>query len=198
LFNPYNVVQQPVPPGQALPQDKIPEYWIGWAHDDSVEPGRTYRYRVTYTIRSPLFGAGNFCNPPKLADTLALTSPPSAWSKEVRIPLRTSFYVASNPSSNGMVRFEVFTWQGGVKRGKVFELQPGDIIGGTADGVSFNTGWTVVDVRNDPIKQNPVVLIADPKGQIAKRDYFTDQNNPDYKNDKAAAANANAAASAGQ
>jgi len=54
-----------------------------------------------------------------------------------------------------------------------------------------------VDVRHDPVKDRPVVIIADPKGQIARRDYFSDQNNQDYKNDKAAAANANAAANAG-
>jgi hypothetical protein len=198
MFDPTTVTPNPVQPGQQLPQGTIPEYWMGWSHDDSVEPGRTYRYRVVYTIRNPLFGFGNFCNPAKLADALALTSPASAWSKEVKIPLRTSFYVASNPSGNGMVRFDVYTWQGGVKRGKTFELQPGDLIGGTDAGVNYNTGWTIVDIGNDVVHDRKFVLIADPKGNLVKRDYFSDQNNPDYKNDKAAAANANAAASTGQ
>src|SRR5262249_48052087 len=115
------------------------------------------------------------------------------WSKEVKVPARTSFYVngqISDQRSPVIVKFEVFTWQGGAKKSKVFDVAPGDMIGKPDEGVDFSTGWTLVDIARDARKNTVYALLTDPEGNIYKRDFNTDQANPDYKNDKAAVGSA--------
>ncbi|MGH7179346.1 MAG: hypothetical protein ACREJC_18360, partial [Tepidisphaeraceae bacterium] len=181
----------PIPTGEFDPSS-FPDV-IGWAIDDTVEPGRTYHYRIGYSIKNPMFQNPNMVKPEKLAAVLMLVSDldKTEWSKPISIPARTTFYIARNPGENpANVRIEVFAWQGGVKRSKIFDVAPGDMVGGLDAGVDFATGWTLVDIPKDLRTNESCVLLMDPNGILRKRDYFTDQANPAYQDDKKAVSSA--------
>lgn len=178
------------------PQELVNDLLI-WAHDDSIESERTYRYKLRYTIRNPMFGQPQFAIDPKLADTWAITSADSDWSTEVTVPARAYFFLAGGGVGSPTARFKIFRWQDGVWKSTTEAVAPGDIIGKTVGGVDYGTGWTVVDIRRDPARsQQSYTLLVNDRGELVRR--YTDTDNADPKqkelNDLAQAANANAAA----
>ena len=190
----------PPPPGGDFVPGPQPADWFGWAFDDTAQQGKTYRYKVVYSIKNPVFtlSKANFVTNPDLAKPFAISSDPAKteWSKEVKIPPRTSFYVATNSMQTNTARIEVFAWQGGVKHAKQIDVAPGDMVGGVDNGVDYTTGWSVIDIKKDPLNSNlTVVVLSDPSGKIVKKDYKT--NEAEYQSEKKAAeASAAAAASA--
>lgn len=177
-FNPGNY---PIPLGEFDPTG-VPII-TGWLHDETVQAGKTYRYSVRYSIKNPIFATANVAADPKLAEVFAITSPPADWSEAVTIRQLTRFFIAGNwaPGSN-TVRFEVFTWAQGGWTSRVFAASPGDQIGAPDATTDFSTGWTVVDLRND--LRNPgdtYVLVLDPAGNVVRRDFRSDQANPELQ-----------------
>jgi hypothetical protein len=177
-FNPGNY---PIPVGEFDPT-AVPVI-TGWLHDETVQAGKTYRYSVRYAIKNPIFATANVSVDPKLAEVFALTSPVAPWSESVTIRQLTRFFIAGNwaPGSN-TVRFEVFTWAQGGWTSKVFGASPGDQIGAPDATTDFSTGWTVVDLRSD--LRNPgdtYILVLDPAGNVVRRDFRSDQANPELQ-----------------
>ena len=175
--------QFPIPQGDFDP-NLVTADITGWAHDDTAEPGHTYRYMISYRIKNPIFGTNAAKNNPKLAAVFDLQSPPGSWSKPINVASTTNFFVYANSRPGApSARFKVYRWQNGVERSHVFEVAPGDIIGGKDGDVDYNTGWTVVDLRfDDP--HNPdsmTVLVMDPSGVLDRRDYNTDQTKDERK-----------------
>lgn len=140
------------------------------AHDDTVEAGKTYRYRLVYRIYNSLYDI-NVISKPEIAKQFAIASKQSEPTDPVTIPQRTNFFVKSITANE--VKFDVFTWEG-VMKVKEVRAAPGDAIGKTA--------WSVVDIRHDSKKNEPYVLLSDDGGNIQRRDFRADQDNPDYKN----------------
>lgn len=145
-------------------------------HDVTVQPGKTYHYRIRYHIRNPLF----LQSKAKLEfrDKLVLTSAWSEWSKEYTVPARVEFWVnAVNTSRLGAidsVDFDIFVAdpQLGWKPEKVRAL-PGDQI---AKGAG-DSGWSLVDVR--PLKdKNFEVIVADVNGLLQRRELLADVDDP--------------------
>lgn len=166
-----------------------PETWDGWAFDETVQAGRTYRYRVVYSIKSPVFNSPNAVKDKAMANVLAIASTPGEWSKPVKIASRTSFYISSNFADNAnAVKFQVFVWQNGAKREKTFEVAPGDMIGGVDNGIDFSTGDTLVDIGRDVRTEKSYVLIADSAGNLTRRNFDEDKKNPAWEEDKRAVA----------
>ena len=75
-----------------------------------------------------------------------------------------------------------------MKREKTFEVQPGDMIGTTDNGVDFTTGATLVDIARDARTDRIYALIVDSNGTLVRRDFMSDKANPDWENDKRAVA----------
>ncbi len=187
----------PCPSGEYTP-DGNPD-WVGWAIDDTVEPGKVYRYRVVYSIKNPLWDRPQNSADKKFADILSLSSDheKTEWSAPVKVASRTSFYIARqfHDDTFGTVPFEVFANVGGVKKSHVFEVAPGDMIGEPLDGVDFVTGSTLVEIVKDPRNDRQVVyaVVADQNGNLTRRDFKTDAGSGDYNTDKRAAASGSAA-----
>jgi len=132
-----------------------------WAHDDTVQPGKTYRYKMKYKLLNPIYGSRNIAEQPKLQDQFALESKFSEWSKPVRI--------------------EVFKWEDGAWHSKTFECAPGDLIGGKDGKVDYSTGFSVVEFRPDPRNSEETrVVVCDPSGSLGIRDR-KDINSEEYK-----------------
>jgi hypothetical protein len=153
---------------------------VGWAHDATAEPGKTYRYKIRYKMKNPIFGTQNVAKPPQLAADLALVSPDSQWTPEIHIPALTSFFVATVNPGGDSARIEVYRWQAGETHSSPFTVKPGDIVGTPAKGIDFGTGFTVVDLRQDA-HNDPYVLLMDSTGQMIRRDPRTDQANPELQ-----------------
>jgi hypothetical protein len=202
----------PLPPGEFNPREWISTNpgrpIVGWMHDDTVEPGKTYRYRVIYKIKNPIFGAVNIAKDPKFAEQFALTANPSAWTEEVNVPSKVRFWVARampSAAANPTARVEVFSYQDGEHQYKEFTVQAGDEIGGRDPKADFATGWTLVDVGADQRSGSVYVLLLDPSGRLHRREPSADIQDPKYRQMKeqitaaaqAAAAGAGAAAGPG-
>jgi hypothetical protein len=172
--------QFPLPPGGEFDPRMAPEPTIGWAHDDTAEPGHTYRYKVRYKVKNPVFQVLNVAQPKNLAEVFALVSPDSNWSQPISIPPLTRFFVAS--LFNNKVSLEIFRWQNGQLHSTKVNVSPGDLITAkTPDGIDYSTGWTLVDITTDPRDNRSVIIVADPSGNLGRRDFQSDNNDPEYQ-----------------
>ena len=186
----------PVPPPGApvRPQDVSI-----WAHDDTVQPGKTYRYRVRYTLLNPLFNKPGAAKNPADARVFAIESPFSDWGPAIEVPSLTNFFIANALMNQGKVRFDVYHWEKGQQHHTVVTAGPGDMIASNQNGVKFDTGHTIVELRPAVRGGDPVVYLANGKGQAVVRTQRGDLNHPIYKKLKeiVAAAQAQAQAAAG-
>ena len=114
-----------------------------WAIDETVTPGQTYRYRIAYMLKNPVFGVANMA-PAKLTDVPTILSAPSNWSEPVTAPPMTKFWVAS--AQRDRASLDVFQYSGGEwKATKNMAAGPGDVVPGT--------DLTLVDVRTTDSNQ---------------------------------------------
>ena len=165
-----------LPKGRFLPAQQ-PDFLV-WAHDDTVKPGKTYRYKMRYVLYNPVFGTHNLCKDQKLAMTFSLTSEDSDWTAPVSIDSDSNFYADSFRPANGTdaVRFDIFKWRNGAWQQKTIDALPGDAIGtgDPKDAGGFGTGWTLVDVRqirDEPL--NRLLVLASDNGTV-EREVRTD------------------------
>ncbi len=153
-----------------------------WGHDIGVTPGKTYKYKMRYRIRNPLYGVSNVAKNPGLANVFALVSADSEWSKPVPVPAKTNFFVARNiVGSATSVQFEVFKWEDGVQHGEFFSAAPGDPIGAAKGEIDFTTDWTLVGFQFDARTSETQILLVDKEGLLITRSARSDQINPLYK-----------------
>ena len=154
-----------------------------WAHDDTVQAGKTYRYHIRYKVKNPIFLQRNIVNDPKLADQFAIASDWSAWTSPVQVPPLVNFFVSNSKApQRNTVRFQVFRWDQGQEKSETFEVGPGDEVGGVKNGVDYSTGWTVVDFREDARQNDTQILLVNNKdGTITVRSYKADYNDPLYQ-----------------
>jgi hypothetical protein len=145
---------------------------ITFQHDDSVQPGKSYRYRMRYLILNPVYQQPAAAADAKIAAQFRWESEWSEWTQPVDVQSRLSFFVSSQITTGAnAVSMEVFQFVNGRMTSKTFNVQPGDLIGGTdAAAGDFNTGFTLVDIRRDPSRNENYALILAPDGSLIRRD----------------------------
>ncbi len=142
--------------------EKEPEIINIWAHDLSVVPGKTYRYRMTVEVYNPLFARKPELPEAQksLADQFVLVSESSDWTQPLVVepPLRLFVTNAQPPNTGalggigvGSAVAEVFRFHNGRWWQESFRVQPGDRIGGEkaakgGSAVDYTTDWFVLDV----------------------------------------------------
>jgi hypothetical protein len=140
-----------------------------WAHDETVESGKTYRYSLRYMILNPIYGVRNIAADPALESVFALASEQSEWSEAVRVDEQVRFFVSRNPvQGSDRVTFQIFHWLEGMWNDATVAATPGDLIRVNVGDTVVSTGWTLVDVREDGI------LLMDSEGQTETRSSRTD------------------------
>ncbi|MEE8153517.1 MAG: hypothetical protein V3T53_00995 [Phycisphaerales bacterium] len=145
---------------------------VVWAHDLFVEPGETYRYRVTLKLYNPFFAKKRSLTEEQehLAESFTLSSDPSDWSEPITVEPRLQVYItnATAPGQRrgaigglglGQVTAEVYKYFDGRQWMGTFKVQPGEHIGTSqmkqpGDGqppieVNFSTGLYVLDIVAD-------------------------------------------------
>ncbi len=179
---PEVVVVQPSNPALGDP----PVVFDVWAHDETVEPGKTYRYKMRMRVKNPIHGT-NMAKDPAMAKILELPVPNdkswSEWTKPVQVKPRVQIFLAGTAASNNsLVRFDVYRWQNGKVNtpDQSLAVTPGDMVGGTdKSGIDYTTGLTVVDIRT--VGNDCRVTLVDENG-IQKIHYFkSDNSSPDRK-----------------
>ena len=145
---------------------------VVWAHDITVEPGKTYRYRVRVDLYNPFFARTLDLMPAQqdLAHTLTLQSRPSEWSREMKAipPLKVWVTKAVGPDVDrrtgdlgmGQATIEVYRFFWGRWWMESFPLEPGDRVGWERDlrqadattgpqTIDYGTDWYVLDIVAD-------------------------------------------------
>ncbi len=182
----------PAVPGTPPPLPQSPKFSPAkssditvWAHDDTVESGKTYRYAVKYYLLNPVAGTVNLCKPQSLADVYWIESPNSDWTDPIRVDPDTNFYATAVSGRDG-IKFDVFKWKNGEWKMETADVRPGDVIGNLdpKTKTDFTTGWTLVDVLPDAAGSaaNRVILLANNNGTVVRKELKDDKASGKYQN----------------
>ncbi len=107
-----------------------------WAHDLSVRPGATYRYRIRTVVNNPLYGREALLDPDDpaqqaLAKEALVQGAWSEWTEPIEVPQRKYLFVKGVSGSGAIdgasrVTGEVFEMYYGYYRRSPFTLELGD------------------------------------------------------------------------
>jgi hypothetical protein len=155
-----------------------------WSYDDTVESGKTYRYKMRIKLKNPLYNTFGLTAKPDDANKFELVSDWSGW-KVVTAPKTTEYFFTAMRqqlgTKNGVmsVTASVFRHAKGEWSKQTFSVAPGDAIGGVKDGVDYSTGATLVDLRPEARERDLRILISDNVGNVTTVNY-QDQLNNEY------------------
>jgi hypothetical protein len=193
-FNPINLVNQPVQPGQPQPapgQAQAANNIVCWAHDADIVPGKTYRYRMKVLFKNPVWATNGLCANPQHEQQFVLDVQNlndnqgwSDWSKDVRVAPTTQYFFASAKQqiARGAVlnaEVDVFKREKGDWTVSRFTVAPGDSIGQPKNGTDYTTGETLVDLRSDVREVR--IITADQTGDLRSMPLSQYVNDPQYK-----------------
>lgn len=175
-----------------------------WAHDLTVEPGKTYRYRLIVTLLNPLFRVTGISEKQmqENMDRFAIGPEPaeldaSPWTEAVSIdPAYRYFLVGrSGTGTNLQARFSVWTIYDGLWRHTEFVERPGDPIGGveTIDtplgpvNIDMSIGQILVDIMADRGTLSGALVATATNGEIIPVPAVDPASDPDLQRLKATA-----------
>ena len=134
-----------------------------WFHDDTVEPGKTYRYRLRVNLWNRYVGQIKSLRDPQEAKSSMLYGDWSLASEPIAVTPSTYFFLSSGTFDQSGANVDVFKWrQGDWMKQRFIDVQIGQIIGEVKkvktddfddDGkplredVDFSTGAVVLDLR---------------------------------------------------
>ncbi|HPS55613.1 MAG TPA: hypothetical protein PLP05_08445, partial [Sedimentisphaerales bacterium] len=127
IYNDFDAIQ--------LDLDKVKDIktlgkLVFWAHDDTVVPGATYRYRTRIGVFNPVAGTDQFKDEYKSRkNEVVLWSGYSPTSEAVEIPLRLYFYAQSTQETAKTVTVRVFKYNLGYWYFRDFIVRAGELIG---------------------------------------------------------------------
>ncbi len=151
-----------------------------WFHDDTVEAGKTYRYRLRVNLWNRYVGQISLVANPEEAKQSVIHGEWSEPSEPISVTPSTYFFLAN--AFNNETTVEVYKWRKGEWLKERFPVQVGDTIGGvksvtTSDyddegrplraDIDFNTGAVVLDLRYD--ETVPIRMAAGKKGEFTYR-----------------------------
>lgn len=113
---------------------KIREPLLFWAHDDTIEPEKKYRYRIRLGVFNPIVGKNQVDEQDKdLKDQLILWSDFSDITGLVKIPGRLCFFPRTIQEAGKVVTVEVDKYMLGYWYSKDFAVKRGEVIGKVVD-----------------------------------------------------------------
>jgi hypothetical protein len=110
--------------------DSMDKPLLFWAHDDSVEPGNSYRYRIRLGVFNPIAGTNQFSEQDKaMKNKVILWSKFSDVTKTVDIPALVYFFPRSIQGVLEAVNVQVCRYVLGYWYSKDFTVKRGELIG---------------------------------------------------------------------
>ncbi len=179
-----------------------------WAHDDTLEGGRTYQYRVRPRIFNQYCGKPALLENAKDAEQVELDGPWSEPSDLVTVPEDTHFFVKSSRAERREVTVQVFKWYRGQWLDDSFSVSVGEPVGkesrvkvppnGDRIPVLFETGARIVDIdfrrpyrtrsrrgnKLGPMGQTTALVYVDASGRLHERLEAVDDGSEAYRDMK--------------
>ena len=113
---------------------KIREPLVFWAHDDTVESEKSYRYRIRLGVFNPIAGTNQFSEQDKSQkDKVVLWSKFSDETETVEIPATLYFFPREIQEAAKTVTVQVFRYVLGYWYSKEFAVNRGEVIGKVID-----------------------------------------------------------------
>ena len=153
-----------------------------WFHDDAVEAGKTYRYRLRANLWNRYVGRRASLRDPTQADQTVLAGEWSTPTAPLTVAPRRHFFVRGQAFGEPAATVDVFAWYKGNWLKEDFKVRVGDVIGAAVevktpelddDGkpikekVDFCTNAMVLDLR----LEEPVLCRRPaPKGEFTYRE----------------------------
>ncbi|MHC4475060.1 MAG: hypothetical protein ACYTEL_05420 [Planctomycetota bacterium] len=128
---------------------KMSEQLVFWAHDDTIAPGNSYRYRIRYGVFNPVAGTNQVSQPDESRrDQLILWSEFSEMTEPVEIPATLYFFPMRAQEAIKQVMVKVSKYVLGYWYGKAFPVQSGEVIGKVIehDASETKTGAAKLDL----------------------------------------------------
>ncbi len=115
---------------------------VFWAHDDTVEPGNTYQYRIRLGVFNPIAGKNWFYQQEQqYKDQVVLWSDFSEIAEDVEIAPRVYFFPTDLARADDKkVTIDVFKYHLGNWRNEAFDVHPGEMIGKAVDSKQQRPG----------------------------------------------------------
>ncbi len=108
----------------------LKEPMVFWAHDDTVEPGVTYRYRIRLGVFNPVAGTGQLREEEAANNSkVILWSQYSDVTRPVEIPRRLYFFPVGVQEASKGVDIQVCKYALGYWYSEQFVVKRGDVIG---------------------------------------------------------------------
>ena len=105
-----------------------------WAHDDTVEPGKSYRYRIRLGVSNPIAGTNKFNEQDEdLKNQIVLWSEFSEVEEIVKVPGTLYFFPRDVKNAARIVTVDVARYKLGYWYIKDFAVKPGEDIGKVAE-----------------------------------------------------------------
>jgi len=109
---------------------KMREPLTFWAHDDTVQPGKKYRYRIRLGVFNPIAGTNQLAKPNKSMQNQAiLWSKFSEATEQVVIPGRLYFFAKDVQEAAKKVTVQISRYLLGYWRSEDFQVRHGEAIG---------------------------------------------------------------------
>jgi hypothetical protein len=187
------------------PESELPAVWF---HDDSVEPGKTYRYRMRMKLWNRYVGRPRALRNPEDARKAVIVGEWSLPSEEITVTPRSYFFLSGRTAGKSSASFEVWAWRKGDWIKRRYDVDVGESIGRSEakvktgqydrdgkeeqDTVDFSTGAVVLDIREEDVRmrmagkpgqftgrKSVVVTYVDhADGQVKERFALFDQSDP--------------------
>lgn len=111
--------------------EKMQEPLVFWAHDDTVEPGKSYQYRIRLGVFNPVAGTNHLSEQDiSRKNEVVLWSEFSDITEPVEIPERLYFFAKRIREAAKVVTVQVSKYVMGYWRSKDFTVSQGEAIGG--------------------------------------------------------------------
>ncbi len=103
---------------------------VFWNHDDSMEPGKSYRYRIRLGVLNPAAGR-DYVSQADIAfkDQVILWGDFSPETERIEIPERLYFFANTFQAASNALSVEVAKFNNGYWRSEIFSVKPGESIG---------------------------------------------------------------------
>jgi len=116
------------------PLEKMREPLVFWAHDDTVEPRKSYRYRIRLGVFNPVAGTNQLSEQDiSRKNEVVLWSGFSDITEPVEIPGRLIFFAKHIREAAKVVTVQVSKYVMGYWRSEDFTVSQGEVIGGVVE-----------------------------------------------------------------
>ncbi len=147
---------------------------VVWAHDDTLGPGHTYRYRMRLGVFNPVAGTRYLADAYQdKADAVILWSEFSEITRPVEIPARQYFFANKYYPETDVLAMEVAQFVLGYWHIGKFQIKPGEVLGQVKEETSDDTDNTRNDRRTSLIRDLPGPVASQDAGVTEMIDYST-------------------------